>query len=88
MVKKKAVAPPAAYALYVATGPNAVKVNAFVRPSTRKEGWYLFENSLGENEHGTKSKIAKLYVNFDMTLTQKGYKRTNSFNSDPIFKLP
>jgi hypothetical protein len=38
-------------------------------------GMFTFENSFGEEEHGTEEEIAQRFVAFDRSLTMKGYIR-------------
>jgi len=78
-----------ASARYESTGANALKVEAYVRPSTQRNGWFTFENSLGDEEHGTKEEIAQRFAAFDKSLTMKGYIRMNrgNFSGDRAFDL-
>jgi hypothetical protein len=77
-----------AYAIYETKGPNAVKAEAYVRPSTHHTGWFTFESSLGEEQHGTREEIAKRFAAFDKSLTLQGYIRMRQGNSgDPAFNL-
>jgi len=71
-----------AFAHYETKGPNALRAEAYVRPSTQREGWYTFENSLGEKQHGTMEQIALRFVGFDRSLTIKGYVRMRHGNSN------
>ena len=94
MQQAPAVAEPAqtkpnaiAYAWYETTGKDAVKAKAFVRPSIQREGWFTFENSFGEEQHGTKEEIALRLATFDRSLRLKHYIRTHDMSSDPAFKL-
>lgn len=77
-----------AFARYETTGENAQRAAAYVRRSDKNDGWFSFENSFGEVEHGTMEKIALRFVAFDRSLTMKGYVRTHYGNSgDPPFTL-
>jgi TIR domain len=77
-----------AYARYETKGQNALRAHAYVRPSGEKNGWFTFENSLGEDEHGTIAEIAHRFAVFDKTLTMQGYIRMQYGNSgDPAFNL-
>lgn len=76
-----------AYAWYETTGKDAVKAKAFVRPSLGRDGWYTFENSFGEEEHGTKEEIAMKFAAFDKRLRLKHYLRMQHASSDPTFTL-
>ena len=77
-----------AYARYETTGENAVTAESYVRPSAEKEGWFTFENSLGEEQHGTREEIAMRFAMFDKSLTIKGYIRKQYGNSgDRVFNL-
>ncbi len=78
--------PPVAYAYYELVGTDK-RANAFVRPSAHKDGWYEFENTFNEHDHGTKSKILKRYVTFDRNMIQQGYQRKNNFVGDQAFAL-
>jgi pyrimidine deaminase RibD-like protein len=76
-----------AYAWYETTGENAAKAKAFIRPSTRHDGWFSFENSFGEEMHGTKEEVAMKFAAFDKSLVLKHYVRMQHSTSDPAFKL-
>jgi hypothetical protein len=76
-----------AYAWYETTGENAAKAKAFIRPSTQHDGWFSFENSLGEEMHGTKEEIAMKFAAFDKSLVLKHYVRMQHSTSDPAFKV-
>ena len=76
-----------AYAWYETKGENAAKAKAFIRPSTQHDGWFSFENSFGEEMHGTKEEIAVKLTTFDKSLMLKHYVRMQHFTSDPAFKL-
>ena len=76
-----------AYAWYETTGENAAKAKAFIRPSTQRDGWFSFENSFGEEIHGTKEEIATKFAAFDKSLTLKHYVRMQHSTSDPAFNL-
>jgi pyrimidine deaminase RibD-like protein len=76
-----------AYAWYETTGETALKAKAFIRPSTEQEGWFTFENSFGEEQHGTKEEIALRFASFDKGLTLKHYIRMQHASSDPAFAL-
>jgi hypothetical protein len=76
-----------AYAWYETTGENAAKAKAFIRPSTQNDGWFSFENSFGEEIHGTKEEIAMKFSAFDRSLVLKHYVRMQHSASDPAFKL-
>jgi hypothetical protein len=86
MAKGK-VSPPVAYAYYETIGPDAKQASAFVRPSTHGEGWFTFENTFGEKEHGPRGRIAKKYVVFSLSMKLKGYRHTRSASSDPVFNV-
>ncbi|HYM76116.1 MAG TPA: hypothetical protein VE377_09085 [Candidatus Dormibacteraeota bacterium] len=79
--------PPVAYAYYETTGPNAKKANAFVRPSTHREGWFRYENTFGEKDHGPRGRIAKKYLLFSLSMKLQGYQHKNSFSADPVFTV-
>ena len=51
-----------AYAWYETTGKDAVKAKAFIRPSLQRDGWFTFENSFGEEAHGTKEEMATRFA--------------------------
>jgi hypothetical protein len=70
-----------AFARYENAGENALKAEAYVRPSNDRDGWFTFENSFGEEEHGTMEVIAMRFAAFDKSLTIKGYIRKNWANS-------
>jgi len=53
-----------AFALYKPAGENALKAEAYVRPSAQKDGWFTFENSFGEEQHGTMDQIAQRFAAF------------------------
>jgi hypothetical protein len=76
-----------AYAWYETTGKDAGKAKAFIRPSLKQDGWYSFENSFGEEAHGTKENIATKFAAFDANLRLKHYLRMQHASSDPIFTL-
>ena len=76
-----------AYAWYETTGENAAKAKAFIRPSTKQDGWYTFENSFGEEAHGTKEGIATRFAAFDRSVRLKHYIRMQHSSSDPAFVL-
>jgi hypothetical protein len=78
-----------AYALYETTGPDAQKVQVYIRRSPTTEGLFTFENSLGEERHGTREDIAARYVLSDRQLTMSGFKRMNTGNGsgDRAFDL-
>jgi hypothetical protein len=76
-----------AFARYETTGENAQRAAAYVRPSSRQLGWFSFESSLGDLEHGERDKIALRFVAFDRSLTTKGYIRTHYGAGDPYFAL-
>lgn len=77
-----------AYAQYETKGQNALKADAYVRPSPEKEEWFTFENSFGEQAHGERDEIAQRFAAFDKSLIAKGYVRMNHGNSgDPTFNL-
>jgi TIR domain len=76
-----------AYAWYETKGENAVKAKAFIRPSTQHDGWFSFENSFGEELHGTKEEIAMKFAAFDKSLTLKHYVRMQHSTSDAAFNL-
>jgi hypothetical protein len=78
---------PVAYAYYETTGPDAKQANAFVRPSMRREGWFTFENSFGEKDHGPRGRIARKYVVFNLSMKLKGYRHTRSTSSDSVFSV-
>ncbi len=76
-----------AYAWYETTGENAAKAKAFIRPSTKQDGWFTFENSFGEEAHGTKEEIAMRFAAFDRSLRLKHYLLMQHTSSDPAFRL-
>ncbi len=76
-----------AYAWYETKGENAAKAKAFIRPSTQHDGWFSFENSFGEEIHGTKENIAMKFTAFDKSLILKSYVRMQHSTSDPAFNL-
>jgi TIR domain len=76
-----------AYAWYETTGENSAKAKAFIRPSTKQDGWFTFENSLGEEAHGTKEEIAMRFSGFDRSLKLKRYILMQHTSSDPAFNL-
>jgi hypothetical protein len=83
-VKPNAVA----YALYETKGGNALRAEAYVRPSGRGDGYFTFESSFGEEEHGTMEQIAQRFIAFDRNLTMKGFIRMQHGNSgDRAFNL-
>jgi len=76
-----------AYAWYETKGENATKAKAFIRPSPQQDGWFTFENSFGEEIHGTKEEIAMRFAAFDRSLSLKHYVRMQHTTSDPAFNL-
>jgi hypothetical protein len=83
-VKSNAVA----YARYETKGHNSLRAEVYVRPSRKHEGWFLFENSFGEEHHGLKDEIAERFAAFDKSLIAKGYVRMHHGNlGDPAFNL-
>jgi hypothetical protein len=76
-----------AYAWYETKGENATKAKAFIRPSPQQDGWFTFENSFGEEIHGTKEEIAIRLAAFDRSLLLKHYVRMQHFTADAAFKL-
>jgi hypothetical protein len=77
-----------AFALYETKGENALKAEAYVRPSQQRDGYFTFENSFGEEKHGTAGEIAQRFVAFDRSLTMKGYIRMRHGNTGaPAFNL-
>jgi hypothetical protein len=76
-----------AYAWYETTGKDAVKAQAFIRTSFKQGGWYTFENSFGEEVHGSKEDIAAKFAAFDKSLRLKHYLRMQHGSSDPAFTL-
>jgi pyrimidine deaminase RibD-like protein len=76
-----------AYAWYETKGENATKAKAFIRPSAQQDGWFTFENSFGEEIHGTKEEIALRFAAFDRSLSLKHYVRMQHTTSDPAFNL-
>ena len=76
-----------AYAWYETTGKDAAKAQAFIRPSTQQDGQFTFEDSLGEEEHGTKDEIAVRFAAFDKSLRLRHYIRMQHATSDPAFSL-
>lgn len=76
-----------AYAWYETTGENGAKAKAFIRPSTKQDGWFTFENSFGEEAHGTKEEIAMRFAAFDKSLKLKHYILMQHTSSDPAFRL-
>lgn len=85
-MKEKAKPAPVAYAWYIKKGESG-RIEAYVRPSQHKDGWYTFENTLNENEHGPKAKMVTRYINFDRAMKRKGYEQTQNFTGDPDFNL-
>jgi hypothetical protein len=81
-VKPNAVA----YAWYETTGENAVKAKAFIRPSIEQDWRFTFENSLGEQENGTKED-SRRFATFDRSLRLKRYIRMQHASADPAFSL-
>jgi hypothetical protein len=76
-----------AYASYETKGENATKAKAFIRPSPERDGWFTFENSFGEEIHGTKEEIAMKCAAFDRSLSLKHYVRIQHTTSDSAFNL-
>jgi hypothetical protein len=78
-----------AHAWYETTGANAQKVQVYIRRSPTTEGWFTFENSLGEEHHASREDIAARYVLSDRQLTMSGFKRMNAGNGsgDRAFDL-
>jgi hypothetical protein len=72
---KKTVA--IAHALYETTGPDAKKVELYIRHSPAGNDRFTFENSLGEEHEGTRQDIAIKYALADKNLTMSGYQRRN-----------
>ncbi|MBZ5506930.1 MAG: toll/interleukin-1 receptor domain-containing protein [Acidobacteriia bacterium] len=80
---------PVAYARYETNGENALSAESYVRPSQEKIGWFTFDNSFGEEQHGTREEISMRFALFDKSLTIKGYIRKQYGNSsgDLAFSL-
>lgn len=76
-----------AYAWYETPGNDSAKAKSFVRPSLQQDGWFTFENSFGEEAHGTKEEIAMRFAAFDKLLRMKHYLRMQHVSSDPAFAL-
>jgi hypothetical protein len=76
-----------AYAWYETIGENSVRAQAYIRPSTRQEGYFTFENSFREEEEGTKEEIATRLVMFDKKLRLSNYRRTHDMTADPALRV-
>jgi len=76
-----------AYAWYELPGEEGPKAKAFIRPSTRRDGLFTFENSFGEQAEGTKEEIAVRFSAFDKSIRLKHYVRMQHASSDPVFSL-
>lgn len=87
IIRTKFKANAVAFARYETTGQNAARAEAYVRPSTEEDGRFTFENSLGEEKHGTKEEIAQHFVAFDKSLRVKHYIRVQHGSADPAFSL-
>jgi len=72
---KKTVA--IAHALYETTGPNAKKVQLYIRRSPNGPDRFTFEDAMGAEHEGTRQDIAIKYALADKTLTMSGYQRRN-----------
>lgn len=72
---KKTVA--IAHAFYETTGPNAKKVELYVRRSPNGKDTFTFEDAVGAEHEGTRQDIAIKYALADKTLTMSGYQRRN-----------
>jgi TIR domain len=71
---------PVAYAWYETTGPNATRIQVFVRPTGNDGRMFKFETSTGEKMNGTESEVAEKYLIFDARLRGRGYLRMTTFN--------
>lgn len=77
-----------AYATYETKGENALQAQAYVRPSTLKEGWFTFESSFDEEHHGPLEETAMRFAAFDKRMRMGGYVRMLHGNSgDQAFSL-
>ena len=79
---------PVAYAWYETKGPNADRIQAYVRPAA--DQLFKFETSTGELLKGTETEVAHRYLACDLELRQKGYVRMQTFNGSvgQTFNLP
>jgi len=69
-----------AYARYETTGPEALRADVHIRPSTTGTGLFTYEDSFGERHIGNEEDIAMRLLAFDRKLTRQGYIRMNYAN--------
>jgi hypothetical protein len=68
------------YARYETTGANAKRADVHVRPPVVADGYFTYEDSFGESQHGTDEEVARRLVDFDRKLRLQGYVRMNYGN--------
>jgi len=72
-----------AYAFYETKGDNAKRAKVYVRHSAQVDGWFAFEGSYDDKQHGPHEhegpieEIAQRFVDADRSLRMKGYVRMN-----------
>jgi len=84
-----------AYAFYETKGENAQRAKIYVRHSAQIVGWFAFENSYDDEQHGPREhegpieEIAQRFADADRNLRMKGYVRMNYANlsGDKAFDL-
>ena len=84
-----------AYAFYETKGDNAQSTKVYVRHSAYRHGWFAFENSYDDEQHGPREhvgpieEIAQMFADADRSLRMKGYVRMNFANlsGDKAFDL-
>jgi hypothetical protein len=76
-------------AFYETTGAGAERVQMWVRRSLSDPDLYLFENSLGEEQFGTRGETALKFVTTNRLLEMRGFKKMNYGNrtGDRAFDL-
>lgn len=89
-VEQKPGISPVAYAIYESKGPDADRVEAYIRPTDSTRSNLRMETSKGDVTEGTLSEIADHYLLFDRRLRQKGYSRMTTFDGSGgrDFNLP
>lgn len=71
---------PAAFAQYASSGPQGMRADVFVRPSTRGAGWYVYQDSFGELREETEEQASLSFFKTDRRLRTQGFKRMNYSN--------
>lgn len=78
-----------AFAWYEKTGPDAEKVQSYVRRSSMEKDWYVFETTPDKEHHGPKDDVASRFLTADRWFANAGFKRINYSNpsGDKAFDL-